>query len=559
MTVIRELYVFLGLDTDDADFRKAEKAVDNLTKLAKGATVAVGAIGAALGFAGHTATREANQLERWRQITGDTIENLSALKIAAETLGIEGEKAFEGISEVAERASDIVENIKNLTGDAGESFKSLGFDSFLELTDGRGNIREARDLFDDVIGRLALVENRALRTGIAMRLFGDDTGLAIASIPLDQLVELQSEVRTLGLVMTGDGVAAARRFSVAFGGVRAILRAFAIDIGVQVLPAVEELLLGFRRWILANRDVIKTEVGPVIRDMAKALGIGVKAVQRFVEILGEGAELVGGWRNLIRLAGAATLLFATYQLGALAMALQGPVAAGFASAVLWLKAYTGWVFLAKGASTQLGAAQVALAAKTLLLGAALVALGFLIEDVVGHLQGKQSLIGRLLELFDPAGFDPEDTLIVKGLRLIVGLIKEASRFASLGYTALFGGSGDDADVRFARNELKNFFDAPEAKQIARIAGSTPIRYLPPVAAFEYATTGVSAYGAATPPLPRPPSASTPRFQQRTFAPTVQTTVNVEGNATAEDAERIAEETTRRTEDLMWRSTLDEDE
>lgn len=431
MEILREFFVLLGLEVDGADFDKAEKRVDKLKGYLLGAAAAAGAMGAALLAATRDFAHQAEAIDAWRSKIGGTTEELSALSVAFESIGIEAQDGFEGITDAAEKASDLVLNIKKLAGDAGESFKALGFQSIADLTDGNGRLRNSLDLFKDVVARLAKIENQGERTGIAMRLFGDDVGRRL--IPFIDRFGSSIDAATaaaaeFGAIITNEDVEAAREFRAAWGGAVATLRGFGYQIGRAILPQLTAYLMRVTDVVRVHRELIRQNLARALDGIARSVGFALRKAQQYGEAILWITDAVGGLTTALTVLGVALGVTFLANLGAAVVAMKAALAA--------LNLTVG--ALAAGAL------------KTTLWGLALVALGLILEDVLTTIQGGDSVIARFVQRFDPEGFSPDDWGPVKALRLFVAYIQTAGAAVGAFWDLLFG---NDEEKRIASDFL----------------------------------------------------------------------------------------------------------
>ena len=409
MTVIREFFALLGLNTDAKDFKKAEEALGNIAKGAAIAVAAVAAVGAAFALGTRDVVNQARELDKWNRVTGESIENLDALRIASESLGVDAEKTFEGMTELADRASDVILNIKELTGDAGESFKSLGFKSVAGLKKADGSLRDLPELFDDVLNRLEAVENVGERTGIAMRLFGDDTGLAIAGIPLDRLRELRQEALELGLVMSRENVEAAREFEQSTGTLFAQLGALRNQVIVPLLPLLNQYAKQLTSAVQANGEFIKRNLTPIFRAIARGTIFLIAKLRDYARFLERVVNLMGGARKVGAALGLVLGVLLAKQVGNLVLALR---------------------FSLVKAITSVSKAMLIAQLQTIAWGAGFILFALIVDEVITTLQGGESLINDFVKAFDPDDLSAEDNVFTRMLRLVLKLIDRVARAAS---------------------------------------------------------------------------------------------------------------------------------
>lgn len=451
MTVLRELFVLLGLETNNADFKRAEDALGSLKSAATAVVAAVGAIGGALVVAGRQSLNAADDLGRWQRRIGGTIEELSALKFAAEASGITGEQAFEAIVEIGERASDVVRNVKKLTGDAGESFKALGFKSVRDLQKPNGELREGIDLFDDVIGRLSKVKVATDRTGIAMRLFGDDVGQAFTAADIETLGRLRSSAKALGVTMSQENIQSARLFNQEISVLMAMLGALRDQTTFALLPTVSKITRQILEWVTANRKLIGSKIDKFTSTLTKVFKQGSANLKAYTGFIQRAWKAIGLFRYAILALGAA---FVLAKIGAAVHAIT-----------------TALVRLVTGLVAS-GAAGLAASLKMALLGAAFLAFGLIMEDVVIHLQGGQSAIGELLKIIRTP-INENDFALLKlakiAVRVFDGLVRSAADVVNL----LEGGPIADNAVKQLRDRFATGLSKVTKQSGSEVAGLFP--------------------------------------------------------------------------------------
>lgn len=379
--IIKELYILLGAKEDGQSIARAQKAMGDLASMAKWAAGAVAAVSAAFAAVGKQAFDNAETVDRWRARIGGTAEEVSKLAAAAAALGFEDTLGMEGAVEVAERASDLVRNVKALTGDAGESFKALGFTSVEQLKGADGQMRNALDLFNDVVDRLAKVENAGDRTGIAMRMFGDDVGQKLVPALLE-LAQAKKDAEDMGAVMSEDDLKMAREMRRAWGKVSLGLRGLGLTIGRTLAPAVKDILGRMGAWLKQNRAWLKLKLERATQLFNRALIATWDIFKTLVADLRPIVRMFGGLENVLKAIAVVLGVVLVYRIGAAAMAL-GQLGMALMSA-------------AKGAGL-LTAFGAILAIKVILIGAAVVALVLILEDLWRGLNGGKSAIFELLD------------------------------------------------------------------------------------------------------------------------------------------------------------------
>ena len=168
-SIIGALRVVLGLDTAafSSGAKEAQSTLDGLAKSFKTAFA-----GLALGTAAFQFTKaiqgaidSADQLGKAAQKFGVPVEQLSALKYAADLADVSFESLGKGLGKLSKA---MIDGISNPAGEAAKSFKALG----LSLKDNDGNVKTSGDLFLDIADKFSKMEDGAAKTALAIRLFG---------------------------------------------------------------------------------------------------------------------------------------------------------------------------------------------------------------------------------------------------------------------------------------------------------------------------------------------------------------------------------------------------
>ena len=98
------------------------------------------------------------------------------------------------------------------TGAAKDTFEELG----ISITNAAGDLRSGDAVLNELLNRLSQIENDSRRAAFASQAFGEDAGprLAAALGEGEQAVEsMRQEARDLGIVLGGDAIESAERFS----------------------------------------------------------------------------------------------------------------------------------------------------------------------------------------------------------------------------------------------------------------------------------------------------------------------------------------------------------
>lgn len=204
MSALREVVAKLTFDVDDAPLKKGSAGVDRLTDTLQKAGAAVGA------SLVYDKVKEftLGVIDMGDEI-GDTAEKLGVStdalqfwRFAAESMGAEASELGTGFKILTKQAGEAALGNK----EAGETFKKIGVD----IKDASGRTKDSATLFHDVGLALADVEDPAIRSTLAMKIFGK-SGTAL--LPLFSkgsagLDELSAKFDKLGGGLSGEALGA---------------------------------------------------------------------------------------------------------------------------------------------------------------------------------------------------------------------------------------------------------------------------------------------------------------------------------------------------------------
>ncbi len=180
----------------------------NLLKGAMGGLLAAFSLRAIQQFTA-SAINAADQIGKLSATAGVSAETLQELRFAfgqlAGTTDTEVDAALRRFNRRLGLAADG-------GGAAKDTFEQLG----ISITDASGRIRNGELVLDDLLIQLSQIENDSQRAALASQAFGEDAGprLAAALGEGEQAVEaMRQEAQDLGIVLGGDAIESAERFS----------------------------------------------------------------------------------------------------------------------------------------------------------------------------------------------------------------------------------------------------------------------------------------------------------------------------------------------------------
>jgi hypothetical protein len=212
-------------------------AVDGVASSFSGVRTAFAAISGLAGvaaFAGlaRQSINLADALDEARGRIGITGEALSELDYAAKLNGTSLERVETALVRLSSKATDAATGNKS----AAATFQALG----VSVSGLDGNLKSSDALLQDVADVLSRVEDRTLRTALAVEVFGK-SGAELLPF-LENMRSSREEARQLGVVIGEDFQKAAAEFNDNLDRSKFLLNSFGTDIASNVLPAFNKLL-----------------------------------------------------------------------------------------------------------------------------------------------------------------------------------------------------------------------------------------------------------------------------------------------------------------------------
>ena len=289
-----------------------------------------------------------------RLITSDYATGADAVAKFSTALGLSTER-YQGLIHAVKLGGTDTMNLNNALGqlskralEAGQglstnvrAFRELG----VEWNDAKGNLKSADQLFLDVADGLVNLEDKEKRTGLAMQLLGRSGKTLLPTLLQGSAAirEQIAEAKKLGNVLSKDQLKAAEKFNDEMLRVKSILSGLRNIIAAKLLPAITKQLTAFRKWWVEGRNAERA---------LRAL----KLVAIFTGIV------------IARLVGASVLRNIKMFVQGIWAGVQALRAMGVAGAFAALKI---WAILA-----------------------AVILVAAVIDDFIGFMQGRDSVIGR---------------------------------------------------------------------------------------------------------------------------------------------------------------------
>ena len=466
MATLRELVTRWTFDINDKPIKDVEEKFSDLTSSVK--TLSIGIAGVSASIFGYVklsadAGEEAGKLADKFGISAQAMQELQfAARGEAQAL-----TASLGIF------SRNIVAAKEGTDAQSQAFKKLG----VNIVDSNGKIKSTEDLITEAAGGFKRLENGAEKTALSMTLFGKSGAeiLPFLNQGSEEIARLREEARASGAVLSDDAINGAMAFNDSLDDLINTAKGLGASFASDLFGPISEITKEIKTFISANRKLIGQRVQEVIKGLSSFLMIAVKFSGQLIDAVLGLSEVFGGLGNVLKIVGIAFALFTA-----------GKVLFGIGSMVL--------------AIGRLGDAFTLMNAKALLIpiliGAAIVALGLIIEDIVAFFQGKDSVTGIIVEKFKAmfsyleSGFTGLGewakiglTALLQPIRMVINsfrilldmidLIRGKMSFKDFGIGALkkignsFGIGGGAGET------LRGTLGLPEASTASSVAGVLP--------------------------------------------------------------------------------------
>ena len=284
----------LGIQLPD----EATKALNGIEGLSAGSVAAMAAAAAAVaGFV--------EVCKKLHQITMEAAHDVDALVTKSMTTGVSTEMlqqwqyASEFIDVSVETMTGSLTKLTNSMYDANNgndalasTFQKLGVD----ITDSSGQLRDAEDVFMDVIDALGEVGNQTERDAIAMDVFGRS---AQELNPLilqgsDALRELAEEAEETGYVLDEDQIKKLAAVDDAYQKAQLQVETFKKQLALEFAPASKAAMETFEKVV--------EKAGKMLVDSGLIKGIAtvVEGVMGIIDVIADFTDLIPGWMNPIK-------------------------------------------------------------------------------------------------------------------------------------------------------------------------------------------------------------------------------------------------------------------
>ena len=198
-------------------------------------------------------------------------------------------------------------------------------------------------------------------------MWGDAIGISPDTVRLlregrEGIAALRKEAHSVGAVISPEDLKRAAQLKTSVMSLTTQLRAFGTTIAIGTLPMIDKLVTSFKEWLNVNKEWVASNITKFLENLGRV----------FSELWEDGKKLVDWFKETL-----------------------GPI--GDFGKKLW--EVTDWAKLLKGALVLLVAYFAPAIASFGLAVGAVIALSAAFEDFIAFLEGKDSIIGRLVDSF----------------------------------------------------------------------------------------------------------------------------------------------------------------
>lgn len=380
--VLRELITKWGFKVDDSGLKKLETGINDVkSSLAKVATIGAAAAGTLFGIA-KSAADAGDEIAKTSKALGINAQALQELQFAAQIGGV----AQNDFNKSVQKFSKNILEARRGSETYLRTFRALGVSSDV--------INNKQLKTDQLISILAdkfqKLPDGVEKTGLAFELFGR-TGprlLPLLNEGAAGVEKLRAEAQALGGVMGEDLLSDSEEFQDAMLRVNNVIAGIRNEVASKLIPVINDIADKAKDWFLANRELIKQNLNGFIKTLIMVATGAWRILTEFFNVVNRGIQLFGGWERAIRFVSLALLTV----FGAQMLIGIGNMASGVFTLIKTFK--------------MLGNASLIASAKAmaipLLIGAAVVALGLAIEDIISFFNGEDSVTGIIVDKFREA-------------------------------------------------------------------------------------------------------------------------------------------------------------
>jgi hypothetical protein len=398
MPILRELLTVLGFKAEDKELKAYDAKIVALKKNLFLLSAAAAAVATAIFGIAESAAKVGDELDKTKDLTGLTVQQLQELGGAAKLAGIGVEGLTTGMQLFSRQISQAAQGQQMSV----RAFEMLGISIFGT----NGQLKSNHQLLLEVADAFTHLRNQQLKTDLALQLFGRSGGRMINLLKNGAagVREAEAEFSKFGFTLNEIQSKAAAKFQDRLTMVGFAVKGLKNAIGIALLPEVSRMVKIFLDWFVANKKIIQQNMIALFKNLATFVRIVADVFGAILSSVSQFINIFGGWNRVLKV----TALLLGFLVST--KIIRGFLALG--KAVLGLAGMFKKLALAEGIADALGA----------LLPAIGIALFLLLDDIKNFFEGNDSLIGRFIKRF------PELGKVVKGIAEVFKVVGEVVAF-----------------------------------------------------------------------------------------------------------------------------------
>lgn len=381
---LREIFASFEIEVDEKPLKDLEAAVTAAKAGLLGLTGTLGETALGLYEVVEKTAEAGDQALKMAQRVGIGVEAFQRLAFAAKMADIDQAELGHSLSYLNRRMFEATHG----SGEAQKSFNDL-FGGFKDLR-GLG----AEQVLGMIADRFKQLGDKAgpQKAAAAMGVFSRQ---GIAMIPWlnkgsAEMRRLGETAEALGGVFTKEGAEAAEHFKDSMKLLAGTFEGIRRQVGMQFMPIFQNLVDKFQDFIFVNRDLIKQNLSGFVAGLTRYLRLLYSIAKPVISSIEAYARAFGGAaKGVERFTFYLTAMVGLLS-GALLLAAIGKLATVFGSVL---------VGALRAAGNEALFTQAKLIAMPILIGAALLALGLILEDLYQYFHGGDSVFGYLEQQF----------------------------------------------------------------------------------------------------------------------------------------------------------------
>ena len=257
---IRSLAESLGININPA-IEKLAGRFDGVSKNAGYAIMAVGGIATSLISCTMHAASFADEVVTLSKVTGISTTELQKFQYASKQLDVSIDSLSDGLKEITNKMYEAA----NGSEETSTLFKKL----HVSIKDGRGQLKDANEVFYETIDALGKIKNETQRDAVAMKLFGESARNLNPLIEMgsQKLRELGIEAENMGVIMSEAELNGFVKLQDAMDKFNASSEGLKNSLGLMLLPmltALFESISSIPVPVLQTITVILTVIATIV-------------------------------------------------------------------------------------------------------------------------------------------------------------------------------------------------------------------------------------------------------------------------------------------------------